>query len=236
MSYLKRFGPLALVVVGLLWAVASGLTQRLAPHNVLHELDLRHEALAAFVGAHPAAAICGYVGVYALLVACSVPASLFMTLLGGFMFGVWMGGAAATVGCTIGSILIFVICRTALGDALRTRAKGAVARIEQGVRENALLYLISARLLPILPFWLTNLASAFVGIPLRTYALATLIGVIPGCFIYAGLGAAIQRAFASGEQPSLSMLADPRVIAPLAGLAALSLASALLHRRRGGQA
>ncbi|MCI3181972.1 TVP38/TMEM64 family protein [Caulobacter sp. CCUG 60055] len=232
MSYLKRFGPLALVAAVLIWAFASGVAQRLAPHNALHELEARRHVLEAMASGHPAAAVAGYVCAYALLVGCSVPASLFMTLLGGFLFGPWLGGAAATVGCAAGSVLIFAVGRTALGDLLRGRAGGAIARMEAGVRDNAFLFLISARLLPVLPFWLTNLASAFVAIPLRTYALATLIGVLPGSFIYAGLGAGLKRAIDAGGRPSLALLADPRILAPLCALAVLSLAPMLLRRRR----
>ena len=61
MSYLKRFGPLALVAAVLIWAFASGVAQRLAPHNALHELEARRHVLEAMASGHPAAAVAGYV-------------------------------------------------------------------------------------------------------------------------------------------------------------------------------
>jgi uncharacterized membrane protein YdjX (TVP38/TMEM64 family) len=49
------------------------------------------------------------------------------------------------------------------------------------------------RLVPVFPFFLVNLAPAFTSIPLRTYVLATLIGIVPGSFVYVNLGTTLGR-------------------------------------------
>ena len=45
------------------------------------------------------------------------------------------------------------------------------------------------RLLPVAPFWLVNIVPALFGVKLRDYVLATGIGIIPGTFVYASIGA-----------------------------------------------
>ena len=66
-------------------------------------------------------------------------------------------------------------------------------RINAGFTENAFSYLLFLRLVPAFPFFLVNLAPAFTAIPLRTYVLATLIGIIPGTFVYVNLGQTLGR-------------------------------------------
>ena len=61
-------------------------------------------------------------------------------------------------------------------------------RINAGFSANAFSYLLFLRLVPLFPFFLVNLAPAFTTIRVRTYALATFIGIIPGAFVYVNLG------------------------------------------------
>lgn len=228
---LRRFAPLALIAAGLAAAFALGLTDYLS----FAQLQARREALQAFVAKHRLASVMLFVAVYAAATALSVPGALILTLAGGFLFGTLAGGAAAVVGATLGAILVFLAARSAFGGVLRARAGSAVARVEAGVRENAFSYLLSLRLLPIFPFWLVNLASGFVDIPLRTYALATLLGIIPGTFIYASVGAGLGSVFEGGRELDLGVIFEPRVLLPLVALALLSLAPIAWRRLRRGR-
>ena len=51
--------------------------------------------------------------------------------------------------------------------------------MEDGFRDNALSYMLVLRLVPLFPFFVVNLVPAFMGVSLRIYILATLIGIIP---------------------------------------------------------
>jgi uncharacterized membrane protein YdjX (TVP38/TMEM64 family) len=226
----RRFGPLALLAAALIVAWASGLTHDLS----LHALRTRREALEAVVHAHPLVSVGAYVGVYVLAVALSLPAALVMTLTGGLLFGAWVGGLAAAVSCTVGSTIIFWVCRTALGDVLRRRAGPTVARIEQGVRRDAFSYVVILRLIPVTPLWLANLALGFVDIPAGVFIAASFIGILPVSLVYAGLGANLNLLFARRQRPDLHLVLQPQVLLPLAGLALLALAPMVLRRLRKG--
>jgi uncharacterized membrane protein YdjX (TVP38/TMEM64 family) len=224
----RRFGPLALVAAGLVAAVALGLPHQLS----LHQLHRHRDQLEALVRLHPALSVAAYVGIYALAVALSLPVALVMTLTGGFLFGPWVGGLAAAGGCTIGGAVVFLVCRTAAGDVLRRRAGPTIARIEDGVLRDAFSYILVLRLLPVMPLWLANLALGFIEIPLRTFVVATFVGILPVSLVYAGLGSGLGRMFASGVRPDLHAVMRPEVILALAGLALLSLAPIAVRRLR----
>jgi uncharacterized membrane protein YdjX (TVP38/TMEM64 family) len=219
---------LLLLAAALTAVWASGVTHDLS----LHALRTRREAMEAAVHAHPLLSLGAYIAVYIAVVALSLPAALIMTLTGGLLFGAWIGGLAATVSCTLGSIVIFLVCRTAVGDSLRKRAGSTVARIEEGVRRDAFSYVVFLRLIPVMPFWLANLALGFVDIPLGVFATASFLGILPVSLVYAGLGANLNLLFARHERPDIHLVLRPEVFAPLIGLALLALAPIVARRFR----
>jgi uncharacterized membrane protein YdjX (TVP38/TMEM64 family) len=227
-ALLKRFAPLALVGAGLAAAVLLGWTDYLS----LEQLRERREELVAWVDTHPVLSVAAFMGLYCLVVAFSIPGALILTLSGGFLFGTWVGTVATVLGATAGAVVIFLAARSAFRDVLRRRAGSAVARFEQGVREHAFSYVLTLRLLPIFPFWLVNIGLALVGMPLRTFALATLLGVIPGTFVYSALGAGLGTVFDRDEEPNLSLIFEPEILLPLVALALLSLAPVVVRRFR----
>jgi uncharacterized membrane protein YdjX (TVP38/TMEM64 family) len=79
------------------------------------------------------------------------------------------------------------------------------------------------RLIPLFPFWLVNLVPAFLGVPLRTYFFATLVGVIPGALVFASLGNGLGVILDAGEKPDLGIMFRPEVLLPLLALAVLAL-------------
>jgi uncharacterized membrane protein YdjX (TVP38/TMEM64 family) len=231
MSWIKRFGPIILVLALIGLALASGITE----HLTLAELKLRRDELQALVSQHPALSLAAYILIYIAVVSLSLPGALIMTLSGGFLFGPWFGGLAAATGASLGAAVIFLICRTAIGDALRGKAGSTIAKVEEGVRRDAFSYLLTLRLIPVMPFWLVNLAAGFVAIPLRTFLVATVLGILPGSLVYAGLGSGLGHVFASGQEPNLRVIFEPQVLLPLIGLSLLSQLPIVLRRFRKGE-
>jgi len=225
-----RFAPVAVIVLGIVLVFATGLNRYLS----LEALQEKRNALLSAERAHPVEGLAAYVLAYAALVAFSIPGSMIMTMTGGFLFGVWLGGVAATVGATIGATALFLAARTAIGDLLKRKARsgGMIEKLEKGVRTNAFSYLLVLRLVPAFPFWMCNLAAGFVPIPLRTYVLATVLGVLPPTLIYASIGSGLGRVFDQGGTPDAGMILTPGVLGPLFGLALLSLLPVVLHAWR----
>ena len=228
MNWIKRFGPLILVALAVAVVLASGL----ADHLSLVELKARRDQLQDFVALHPALSFGLYILIYIAVVSLSLPGALVMTLSGGFLFGPWLGAAAASSGASLGAAVIFLVCRSAVGDSLRGKAGSTIAKIEEGVRRDAFSYILTLRLIPVMPFWLVNLAAGFVNIPLRTFLAATVLGILPGSLVYSGLGAGLGEVFASGQEPNLRVIFEPHVLLPLVGLGLLSLLPVVLRRFR----
>jgi uncharacterized membrane protein YdjX (TVP38/TMEM64 family) len=197
-------------------------------HLTFDALAANRAALEGWVDRLGPAAIPVYVLVYGAITSLSVPGAVVLTLSGGLLFGTLAGGFAALAGATIGATVVFLIARTSLGRALERRAGPRLRRIEAGFRENEASYLLVLRLVPLFPFWLVNLVPALLGMRLRTFVLWSVLGMAPGTFIYASLGAGLGAVIAAGRTPELDIIFTPRVLLPLLGLAALALLPVLL--------
>jgi uncharacterized membrane protein YdjX (TVP38/TMEM64 family) len=221
-TVLRRTAPL-LLLIGLIAAVYFSGAYRYVSLDVVRE---RQQELRDFVSAHFWTALAIYVIVYTLATAAAVPGALFLTLTGGFLFGPWIGGSATALGATIGAVLVYYAVRSVVGGWLRERAEhsgGTMARLRAGLDRNAFSYLLTLRLIPVVPFILINIASGLAAVPIRSYAAATAIGILPATFIYSSVGAGLGEIFARGETPNLKLIFEPFVLWPLLGLAFLSL-------------
>jgi uncharacterized membrane protein YdjX (TVP38/TMEM64 family) len=223
----RRFIPLALLLVGAVAGVAL-FGDRLS----FEALEAHREALLAWRDANPLRAAGIFVAVYVALVAFSIPGAIWMTLAGGFLFGVAQGSALIVIAATLGATLIFLAARTGLGPALRARVEGWLGRFGQGVRDNEVSFMLTMRLIPAVPFFIANLAPAFLGVSLRTYVWTTLVGIAPATIVYASVGAGLGAVFARGERPDLGVIFSAPVLLPLLGLAALAALPAIVRAVR----
>ncbi len=235
-----RFLPVALIAAGL----ALALVFRVHELVSLDTLQQHGNALDRFVAANLAAALALYLLIYIAAVTISLPGASVLTISGGFLFGAWIGGGAAWIGASIGATLIFLAARTAFADALRARAGSWLEKLREGFRTNAFSYLLVLRLTPVAPFFIVNVAPAFFDVKLRDYVLATLLGMIPGAFVYAAVGAGLRTALATGAaadpgDAARAIFSQPAVYGPVLALIALALipiAVRALRRRPEGQA
>ena len=230
-AMIRRFLPVVVLAVGFVLFFALGLHRYLS----LESLGQHREAMLAFVADNAVLASATYLGVYALIVALSVPGAAVLTIFGGFLFGIIWGSVLVVVGATAGAVAVFLAARTALGESLRRRAGPWVKRLESGFREHAASYLLTLRLIPIVPFWLVNLVPAMLGVRLSTYALTTMIGILPGTIVYIAIGNGLGATLDHGGTPDLGIVFQPAILLPLLGLALLSLAPVIYKRLRAGR-
>lgn len=226
---------LAVLVAGGFAAYAFGLQRYLSLSALVHH----REALRLYVEAYPLQAAGLFFLVYIAVVVFSIPAASVLTIFAGFLFGCTGGGFLVVAAATLGSCLLFLAARSMFGDLLRRRAGPFLARFADGFCRNAFVYLLVLRLAPIFPFFIVNIAPAFFAVRLRTFAIATLIGIIPATFAYAWLGGGldevIAQSAAAGRELSLSDFATQKLtlaLVALALIAALPLAFKRVWSRR----
>lgn len=180
-------------------------------------------------------AACCYVMLYIAAVAISIPGATIFTLAGGFLFGVFWGTVYVVMAATLGSLAVYFAVRTALEPWFAKRAHQWVGKMRAGFQAGEIQYLLALRLAPIFPFWAVNIAAALLGVRWKVFFMTTLIGIIPGSFVYVLLGNGLGYLFDQHTEPNLRIIFEPAILMPLIGLAVLSLLPVMIRRFRRGQ-
>lgn len=171
---------------------------------------------------HYECALIIYILIYTAMIACAIPCATFFTLLGGFLFGN-IAIIYAVFSTTLGGLILFLAVRTAIGSGIATQSRGWIKKMEQGFQQNAFHYLLSLRLMPIFPCWISNIAAGTLNVPITTFILATVLGILPATIIYVMAGRGLDKLLADEQSPLLDVVLTPSVFFPLLGLALLSL-------------
>jgi uncharacterized membrane protein YdjX (TVP38/TMEM64 family) len=241
---LRRWMPLIVLVVLSITAIAIGWNQKIS-----FETLVRHnEAVHAFIMTHRLTSVAIYLAIYVVAIALSLPGGLVMTMSGGFLFGGLIGGAAAVVGATAGAAILFVVAKSAFGEHLTRWAGPLAEKLAAEFRADAFHYLLFLRLVPVFPFVLINLVAAIVGMRLPTFVAATGIGIVPGTFTFAFLGAGLDSVIraqgavynaclASGRTDckldfDFKAAVTPELLGALAALGVLALIPVVVKRIR----
>ena len=245
---LRRFVPLAVIALAMIAVFATG-----AHRHVSLETLMRHRmAIDAFIDAHAVVAIAAFMAAYIVVVALSIPGAALLTITGGILFGVFVGGAAAVIAATTGATIVFLVAKSACGENLARHAGPLAGKLSEGFRADAFSYLLFLRLVPAFPFFLVNLVPALAGVKLTVFVGATLIGVVPAAFVFAFFGSGLDSVIATQEVAyracvaaghaecslkfDLGMIATPRLLAAFAAMAVIALVPVAVKRLRARSA
>jgi len=203
LALLRRYGLPLLVTAVMALVLVQGWHHHVTLETVVAQRDRFQQVLTANV----TLSVLVYIAVYALLVALSLPCGLIMSTAGGLLFGWLLGGLAAMAGASIGATIVFLIARTAVGDSLSQRAGPWLAKLSEGFQKDALSYLLFLRLVPAFPFWFVNIAPAVLGVPLKTFVLGTVIGILPATFAFASAGAGLDSVIMAAKNAHAACVA-----------------------------
>ncbi|MBS3905788.1 MAG: TVP38/TMEM64 family protein [Syntrophaceae bacterium] len=156
-------------------------------------LKANRDWLLAYTLNHYWSILIGAMGVYSASTALSLPVATILSLTIGFLFGLWVGTSIILFSATLGATLAFLAARYVFAESASRRMGTMAKKLISEFHRNDFNYLLFLRLVPLFPFWLINLATAFTPIKVQTYVAATAIGMIPGAFVFTNLGQSLGR-------------------------------------------
>ena len=128
-----------------------------------------------------------FVVLYALVTLAPLPKNV-LSALAGAVFGFAYGSLLVYLAALLGAGVAFGLGRTLGRDAVEGLTGGKAARVDALLARRALVAVIGARLIPVLPFTAINYSAGLTAIRFRDFALGTAIGIIPGTMAYVALG------------------------------------------------
>jgi uncharacterized membrane protein YdjX (TVP38/TMEM64 family) len=192
-TMLRKLGPAGLL--GIVWTVMPAVFGVLLLANL--------GTLSDWLRADLTIGLAVYVCIFVLSAGFGLLPTYAQALLGGWVFGTWLGFSAALAGFTGAAVLGYVIARTVSRDRIEDvierdlRARAIRDALVGRGFWRTLLIVSLLRVPPNSPFALTNLVMASTGVGKRAYVLGTSIGMAPRTFIAALIAA---QAAATGSR------------------------------------
>ena len=216
-----------LILIAVVLLVALFFRFYLGRFLTLDSLKANRQALLDFYATHTLTMVSGFMALYIIQTALSLPGAAILSLAAGAIFGTLLGTVYAVIAASIGATLAFLVTRYLLRDMVLKRFGDKLEGMNRELETRGLNYLLFLRLVPVFPFFLINLAAGLTRLPLRTFVLGTTIGIIPGGFVYVNAGASLATI------SSLAGIASPRVLGSFALLGLFALIPALYSKFNG---
>ena len=156
-----------------------------------------------------------------------------VALIGGFIFGKWIGTIVVTLSLSIGALCLYIFAKFFLYEFLKEKLFMKFKKLDLMFQKKQLLVMIIFRFVGIVPFFLANLLPVIFNINTKNYLLGTIIGIMPAIFIMVSLGSGINEAIYSFEEfPSLlSLIFLPEIYFPIIGFLIILILSIIFKKK-----
>lgn len=209
---MRRIVLMALLFAVLITVLASGLHRHLS----LDWIKAQQQALRESYAATPLVFVLAFAGLQAIALTLLIPGAVALfALTAGAVMGPLAGTAVVLISVTLGDSLGFLVARYVARDWAARRFAGPVARWGRG----SAAWLLSLRLMAVVPYFVVNIAMALTRMPLRVFAPVSLVGLVPATFLHVNAGVQLGRIERAGD------VLSPPVIAAFTALALFPLAT-----------
>ncbi|MFW5815565.1 MAG: FAD-dependent oxidoreductase [Wenzhouxiangella sp.] len=195
----KQLALRLLVIAVFLAALAAFFALDLGQYFNLETLRVQRDRLLGFTEQNLALVLSGFMLIYILMAALSLPGAAVLTIAGGALFGVALGTVAVSFASSIGATLVFLAARFLFRDAIQKRFGRRLKAINEGVKRDGAFYLLALRLVPAFPFWVINLVMALTPIRTWTYYWVSQLGMLPATVVYVNAGTQLAQIESTGD-------------------------------------
>jgi uncharacterized membrane protein YdjX (TVP38/TMEM64 family) len=139
-----------------------------------------------------------YVVLYVVSTILILPSTAF-NLMGGAVFGPWMGTMWTSVGAILAAIATFAFTRTVGRKMVARHMGGRWQALDAELRQGGIFYMFAVRLIPVMPYGLVNFAAGLTSISFKNYLIGTTLGTVPSVLPFVLLGSSGLKALQTGD-------------------------------------
>ena len=142
-----------------------------------------------------------------------------VALLGGFIFGKWLGTFLVAIGLTFGATIFYMIANFFFKNLIREKFLSKYQSLESKFKKNEFMFFILYRFIGGIPFQIANLLPVLFNVSIKNYLIGTFLGILPALFVIVSLGSGIENIINQNElAPSmLDMLSSSEIYIPILG-------------------
>ena len=184
MKNIKQISTFLIIAGGLVAFFYWDLEQYLS----LEYIKKQQASFSVFYEDNPMFASSLYMVVYIITTALSLPGAAFLTLLGGALFGLWVGTILVSFSSSIGATLAFLVSRLLLRDWVQEKFGRNLKSFNDGFEKDGGFYLFTLRLIPAFPFFVINLVMGLTPMKVTTFYWVSQIGMLSGTIVFVNAG------------------------------------------------
>lgn len=206
----SKFTSSRLIIVAIIMTIAviAYVMFDLSNLFTLESLKNSRDSLIASYEKKPILTAAGFFAIYVLVTAASFPGAAIMTLAGGAIFGFWFGLLLVSFASSIGALLAFLMARYVLRDSVQNKFGKQLAPINDGIEKDGAFYLLTLRLVPIVPFFVINLLGGLTRISALKFYWVSQLGMLAGTAVYVNAGTQLASINSLGDILSPTLLAS----------------------------
>ena len=154
-------------------------------------------------------------------------------LVGGFIFGKWLGTLIIVFGLSIGATFLYMFANYFLKDLIEEKFSSRFNNLTEKFKENEFTFFLIYRFIGGIPFFISNILPTIFNVKIRNFFLGSVVGMTPQLFVGASLGAGLNKILEeNSEAPSLlQLLLTPDIYLPIIGIITLVLIGFLLRKK-----
>ena len=155
-----------------------------------------------------------------------------VALIGGFIFGKWIGTLIVVLGLSIGATFLYVFGNYFLKDLIREKFLNRFKSLEIKFKKSEFTYLLVYRFIGGIPWQLSCLIPTLFNVRVKNFFFATLIGIIPQIFLAVSIGSGLEKIIdQNSEIPSITdIIFSADIYVPILAFFGLILITIILRK------
>ena len=155
-----------------------------------------------------------------------------ISLIGGFIFGKWVGTIVVVLGLSIGATFLYIFGNYFLKDLIKEKFLKKFNDLDIKFKKSEFLYLLIYRFIGGVPWQLSCLLPTIFNVKTSNFFFATLIGIIPQIFLAVSIGNGFEKVIEqNSEIPTISdVIFLPDIYIPIIAFIALVLLTYFLRK------
>ena len=155
-----------------------------------------------------------------------------VAIMGGFIFGKWLGTIVVVLGLSIGATFLYIFGNYFLKDLIKEKFLDKYRNLEIKFKKSEFLYLLTYRFIGGIPWQLSCLLPTIFNVKIKNFFLASLIGIIPQVFLVVSIGSGLERVIDQNSNiPSITdIILTPNIYIPILAFFSLILITIFLRK------
>ena len=155
-----------------------------------------------------------------------------IALLGGFMFGKWLGTIIVVIGLSVGATFLYMFGNYFLKDLIREKFLNKYENLERRFKKSEFYYLLIYRFIGGIPWQLSCILPTIFNVKTVNFFFASLIGIVPQIFLAVSIGSGLEKIIdQNSELPKITeVIFSPEIYIPILGFLSLVLTTIFLRK------